>query len=107
MLVMRELMEEATEMERDTQVRHSSGEGAGRVVCLAGLALVASLCGACKMGHDYARPQTPSTDSWRVAPATSESIANMAWWDLLKDQELQNLIRIALVENQDVRTAVA
>jgi multidrug efflux system outer membrane protein len=62
---------------------------------------------ACKMGPDYTRPETPSAESWRVSPSTSESIANMAWWDLLKDQELQNLIRIALAENQDVRTAVA
>lgn len=94
-------------MRQDHRDTRGVGECPKHLALLAGLALVASLCGACKMGHDYARPQTPSTDSWRVAPATSESIANMAWWDLLKDQELQNLIRIALVENQDVRTAVA
>jgi multidrug efflux system outer membrane protein len=70
------------------------------------IAIVAVLA-ACKMGPDYIRPQTPASDSWRVQPATTESIANMAWWDLLKDPELQTLIRIALEENQDLRTAVA
>jgi len=62
---------------------------------------------ACKMGPDYVRPETPKADAWRVPSSTAESIANLAWWDLLKDKELQELIRIALAENQDVRTAVA
>ena len=62
---------------------------------------------ACKMGPDYVRPETPTADSWRVRTSTAESIANLPWWELLKDKELQNLIRIALAENQDVRTAIA
>lgn len=70
------------------------------------VALAAGLT-ACKMGPDYTRPSTPATDTWRMVPATVESIANLAWWELLQDKELQNLIKIALVENQDVRTAVA
>ncbi|WHZ22384.1 MAG: Efflux transport system, outer membrane factor (OMF) lipoprotein [Nitrospira sp.] len=62
---------------------------------------------ACKMGPDYTRPATPAVDSWRMVPATSESIANLPWWELLKDEALQRLIKIALVENQDLRTAMA
>jgi multidrug efflux system outer membrane protein len=69
--------------------------------------MVACWLPACKMGPDYVRPDTPSADSWRVAPATAESIANLPWWELLQDRELQNLIRVALAENQDVRTAVS
>jgi multidrug efflux system outer membrane protein len=42
-----------------------------------------------------------------VTTSTAESIANLSWWELLKDKELQALIQIALAENQDVRTAVA
>jgi len=61
----------------------------------------------CKMGPDYARPDVPSGDSWRMAAAASESIANLSWWELLKDKELQNVMQIALTENQDVRTAMA
>jgi len=68
--------------------------------------LIAGLT-ACKMGPDYVRPETPKAETWRVATSTAESIANLPWWELLKDKELQNLIRIALTENQDVRTAVA
>jgi len=62
---------------------------------------------ACKMGPDYTRPETPAGDAWRLAPATSESIANLPWWELFKDVELQKLIRTALDENLDLRVAAA
>ena len=65
------------------------------------------LLGACKMGPDYVRPATLSEDAWRMTPATAESLTNLPWWELLKDQELQKLIRISLEENQDLRVAVA
>lgn len=80
---------------------------AWRFCSLLSLALLLTMASACKMGPDYVRPETPKADAWRVPTSTSESIANLAWWDLLKDKELQALIRIALTENQDVRTAVA
>ena len=78
-----------------------------RSAYLASLFFLLVVLSACKMGPDYHRPETPKADSWRVPSSTAESIANLAWWDLLKDKELQELIRIALTENQDVRTAVA
>ncbi len=65
------------------------------------------LLGACKMGPDYTRPETPAGDAWRMVPGTTESIANTPWWELFKDVELQKLIRTALEENLDLRVAVA
>ena len=65
------------------------------------------LLSACKMGPEYVRPETQSEDTWRMAPASAESLANLPWWELLKDQELQKLIRTSLAENQDLRVAVA
>ena len=62
---------------------------------------------ACKMGPEYVRPDTQAEDAWRMAPASAESLANLPWWELLQDQELQKLIRTSLVENQDLRVAVA
>src|SRR5206468_3052319 len=35
------------------------------------------------------------------------SIANLPWWKLLRDAELQKLVRIALNENKDLKQAVA
>ncbi len=42
-----------------------------------------------------------------MVPATSASIANLPWWELFKDGELQKLIRTALEENLDLRVAAA
>ena len=39
--------------------------------------------------------------------ATGPSIANLSWWELLGDEELQRLIHIALRENKDLQRAVA
>ncbi|TLY37242.1 MAG: transporter, partial [Nitrospirae bacterium] len=75
-----------------------------RCAALVGLAL---LLAGCMMGPDYKRPDTPAGEAWRVAPATSESLANLPWWELLKDPELHQLIRTALGENLDLRIATA
>jgi multidrug efflux system outer membrane protein len=61
----------------------------------------------CLMGPNYTRPETSPSDAWRLTPATAESIANVPWWELLRDQTLQDLIRGALGENLDLRVAVA
>ena len=63
----------------------------------------------CAMGPDYTRPVVPLSDSFRMAqPASdSSSIANVPWWELLQDRELQRLVRIALEENKDLKRAVA
>src|SRR3989338_462512 len=42
-----------------------------------------------------------------MAGQAGESIANMPWWELLRDDELHTLIRIALEENKDLQRAVA
>jgi multidrug efflux system outer membrane protein len=42
-----------------------------------------------------------------VPAATSGSIANLPWWELLKDESLQQLIRTALLENLDLQIAAA
>jgi multidrug efflux system outer membrane protein len=35
------------------------------------------------------------------------SLANMPWWELYQDEELQRLIRIAFEENKDLKRAIA
>lgn len=64
---------------------------------------------ACAMGPDYSRPDIPTSDSYRMAeePKDLPSLANMPWWELYRDEELQRLIRIALEENKDLKRAVA
>ena len=64
---------------------------------------------ACAVGPDYSRPNLATPEKFRMADASqeAESFANLPWWDLLKDEELQRLIRTALSENKDLKRAVA
>mgnify|MGYP001616732460 CR=1 FL=1 len=64
---------------------------------------------ACAMGPDYSRPDVPKPEAFRMAETERDltSIANMPWWELYQDEELQKLIRIALEENKDLKRAVA
>ena len=76
--------------------------------------LVISLClfmlGACTLGPDYERPPVAEPDGFRMqqGPTLEEvSLADLGWWELFQDENLQFFIRKALVENKDVRIAVA
>ncbi|WP_455379030.1 efflux transporter outer membrane subunit [Petrachloros mirabilis] len=64
---------------------------------------------ACAMGPDYERPSTESADQFRMTEAAvdASSIANLSWWELLRDEQLQSLVRIALEENKDLQQAAA
>ena len=75
----------------------------------AGFILILGLLVSCSMGPTYEQPKTSPPDAFRMAILDGEakSIANLPWWDLLQDEELQPLIRIALKENRDLRRAVA
>jgi len=46
-------------------------------------------------------------DRFRMSDTEGESIANLPWWELLRDNELQKLIRIALRENKNLQKAAA
>ena len=68
------------------------------------------ILGACALGPDYERPPVAEPDSFRMqqdASLEEASVADLGWWELFQDENLQALIRKALVENTDVRIAVA
>jgi multidrug efflux system outer membrane protein len=73
------------------------------------LMVVALLLNACAVGPDYSRPQATNPDVFRMDQqgGAGTSIANLPWWELLRDEELQKLIAIALEENKDLKRAVA
>jgi len=75
-----------------------------RRLIVASLALAGA---SCALGPNYQRPTVPAPPTWREIPAAeAESLANTAWWDLFDDPQLQELVRIALVENKDLKIAV-
>ena len=74
--------------------------------CLAVLSLALADAG-CALGPNYKRPEVPAPPTWREIPvAEAQSLANTAWWALFDDPQLQELVRIALVENKDLKIAV-
>lgn len=77
----------------------------GPLVTVAAL-LVAALSG-CKLGPDYVQPPVPQPDTYRQEAPAGESIANVPWWELFRDPVLQELIRIALEDNRDLKVALA
>ena len=71
------------------------------------VAVLALLAGGCALGPNYKRPEVPTPPTWRELPAAeAQSLANTPWWELFEDPQLQELIRIALVENKDLKIAV-
>jgi multidrug efflux system outer membrane protein len=72
------------------------------------LAVLLVLLTSCAMGPDYERSAITTPEGFRMTEsADPNSIANLPWWELLRDEELQKLIRIALEENKDLKRAVA
>src|SRR5438132_12743988 len=66
---------------------------------------------ACTVGPNYHRPVVQIPDTFRapapLPPAQAQSLADLKWFEVFKDDRLQDLIRTALVQNYDLRTAVA
>jgi multidrug efflux system outer membrane protein len=68
------------------------------------------LLGGCMVGPDYQRPTVVTPDVFRGSPTPTpdaQSIADLKWFEVLKDEQLQDLIRTALAQNYDLRDAVA
>src|SRR6516225_11433702 len=64
----------------------------------------------CTVGPNYKRPPVTAPDAYRglapdAAPQTTSSIADEKWWNVFDDQQLQALIRKAIIQNYDVRRA--
>jgi multidrug efflux system outer membrane protein len=72
-----------------------------------GVALGTLLVSACAMGPDYQRPETTMPGAFEQTVDSSSSIANLNWWELFDDEQLNSLIRTALEQNRDMAIAVS
>jgi outer membrane protein, multidrug efflux system len=71
-------------------------------------AVLAWFLAGCAVGPKYSRPSLqPPTDFYAERQITTGSEADLAWWDLFKDPVLRDLIREALKNNYDLKTAVS
>jgi multidrug efflux system outer membrane protein len=61
----------------------------------------------CAVGPDYRRPAVSTPPAFRNDRVVStNSFADLPWWQVFHDQTLQGLIRILLTNNYDLRIAV-
>ena len=72
------------------------------IICLLVLA-------GCAIGPNYKRPAVESPAQFRSTPekGSTNSLANLAWWNVYKDETLKALIQTALTNNYDLRLAAA
>jgi multidrug efflux system outer membrane protein len=73
--------------------------------------LAASLMAGCEVGPNYHRPKVELPAAIRGLAATEQaqtqaaSYADLPWWQVFQDPQLQELIRTALKQNYDLATA--
>jgi outer membrane protein, multidrug efflux system len=79
--------------------------------CRVALALAALATAGCTVGPDYQRPSVAVPTNFRapdpLPAAQAASFADLKWFEVFKDDKLQELIRQALATNYDLRDAVA
>jgi len=68
------------------------------------LALAAS---GCMLGPDYKRPDIETPDAYVQPTEPGDSIANLNWWEIYDDPQLQTLIAESLENNKDLAIAVS
>jgi len=72
---------------------------------------IAVLLAGCAAGPNYKRPAIAVPVGFRapapLPPDQAASIADLKWFEVFRDEKLQELIRTALVNNYDLREAVA
>ncbi len=78
-----------------------------RCACLAFFVI---LLAGCTVGPNYKRPPVDEPATFRapqpLPPVEAASLADLKWFEVFKDDKLQDLIRKALVANYDLRDAV-
>jgi len=73
--------------------------------------IAAVLLAGCTVGPNYQRPAIPPPANFRAPEGTpasaSASVGDLKWFEVFKDEKLQELVRTALAQNYDIRDAVA
>src|SRR5579872_2195699 len=72
--------------------------------------IAAGFCSSCTVGPNYRRPAVQVPQAFHapepLPDAQATSFADLKWWEVFRDEELQSLIRKALERNYDLRDAV-
>ncbi|TCK16461.1 efflux transporter outer membrane subunit [Marinobacterium mangrovicola] len=69
--------------------------------------LAAALLGGCSLAPDYLRPEAQSINEWQSADQSGQvSSADTGWRDLFADPAMQQVVDLALDNNQDLQIAL-
>jgi multidrug efflux system outer membrane protein len=74
---------------------------------ISSLAVGSLLLAGCTMGPDYKRPDVVVPDAFEYSINDGKSIANLNWWELFGDEQLNALITTALEQNKDMAIAIS
>jgi multidrug efflux system outer membrane protein len=74
--------------------------------------VILNLMAGCMMGPKYHRPEARPPEVFRGdpnpgPPPDPSSVGDLEWFEVFKDEKLQDLIRTAFLQNYDLREAVA
>jgi multidrug efflux system outer membrane protein len=70
--------------------------------------MAAVLLAGCALGPNYRQPVLPPPASYRFDSGDgTNSLGDLPWWQVFKDPILQELIRVALTNNYDLKRAAA
>ncbi len=73
------------------------------------IAMTAAVLTGCTVGPNYRRPAIDPPAAFRSSPSAAPAVASLAdlkWFEVFKDERLQEMVHTALVKNYDVRDAV-
>ncbi len=80
----------------------------GRIFRLVPTLVAVVILAGCAMGPDYRRPETQMPPDFRgPAEPSTNSLADLPWWNLFNDPVLLDLISEALTNNYTIRQVVA
>lgn len=71
------------------------------------LVLLVPLVVSCTLTPDYERPELDVPEEYIAQAPSGETVANLDWWELFQDEQLQLLMRTALEENKDLGIALS
>jgi outer membrane protein, multidrug efflux system len=83
----------------------------GRSLLAIAMIFVCGCMNACRVGPNYRRPAVQTPASYRDPSANPQeqaqtvSYADLPWWQVFQDPQLQELIRVALKQNYDLQLA--
>ena len=62
---------------------------------------------SCKFGPNFSKPEPPSNAHYLNDSLQTDSVVNVAWWEMFEDQMLDTLIKTALDSNKDILIAAS